>query len=306
MTFVDGTTVINAEKMNGIVSKINEIIDKVNGDTPTPTVSAPSIFVRGLAIVMTAETGATIYYTTDGSTPTSSSTQYTGAFTSQSNITVKAIAIKDGVSSSASTASFTAPQTSTVVEPTIVIEGNQATLLHNGVGTIKYAFDSSTDYLNYTEPLTLSSACTIKTKAVGTTSSALNRLDYTGNEEVLVSQAYENKLSNTKIESGNSSTLVVNTSSASVYTLFYPVTNGRKYHFRLRNTLAGTYYYGYSQSAPSTVTEETTLTGKLPDSQPTPASGTTDQTFNVTAENYAYIAVCYTYGDSLTFGEILK
>jgi hypothetical protein len=56
---------------------------------------------------MSAESGATIYYTTDGSVPTSSSTQYTEALTLSDTTTVKAIAVKDGTSSSVASKTFT-------------------------------------------------------------------------------------------------------------------------------------------------------------------------------------------------------
>ena len=51
--------------------------------------------------------GATIYYTTDGSDPTASSTQYTGAITISSSTTLKAVAVKDGVSSAVTSATYT-------------------------------------------------------------------------------------------------------------------------------------------------------------------------------------------------------
>ena len=46
-------------------------------------------------------TGATIYYTTDGSTPTASSTLYTGAFQVSTDMTVQAIASAIGYLQSA-------------------------------------------------------------------------------------------------------------------------------------------------------------------------------------------------------------
>jgi uncharacterized membrane protein YgcG len=78
----------------------------------TPSVAAPTIsgttpFEETTTVTISGPEQATVYYTTDGSTPTSSSTQYTEAFALSDTATVKAIAIKDGVSSSVATKTFT-------------------------------------------------------------------------------------------------------------------------------------------------------------------------------------------------------
>ena len=67
-------------------------------------VATPTIQNNGNnAITITTTTpGATIYYTTDGSNPTTSSTEYTGPLTENvSNVTIKAIAVKAGMVTSA-------------------------------------------------------------------------------------------------------------------------------------------------------------------------------------------------------------
>ncbi len=63
-------------------------------------------FDNEVTIELTAENGASIYYTLDGSAPSASSTNYNGTFTITASTTVKAIAIIDGVSSNPSSASF--------------------------------------------------------------------------------------------------------------------------------------------------------------------------------------------------------
>ena len=118
--FVDGSTQLNATNLNPIIAKMNEMIDKINGGVTPVTVATPVITISGSTATITCSTsGATIYYTTNGNTPTSSSTQYSSAITLQSACTIKAIAIKDGVSSSVASQSYTPAQNITFADSTV-------------------------------------------------------------------------------------------------------------------------------------------------------------------------------------------
>ena len=65
-------------------------------------------YQQSVEVTMSCVTaGASIYYTTDGSTPTTSSTRYSGAITLTETTTLKAIAVKDEEISSITTAEFT-------------------------------------------------------------------------------------------------------------------------------------------------------------------------------------------------------
>ena len=72
-----------------------------------PSVSGTTPFTESTTVTMTAENGAEIRYTTDGSVPTSTSTLYSTPVTLASTTTVKAIAIKDGVSATVTSRTFT-------------------------------------------------------------------------------------------------------------------------------------------------------------------------------------------------------
>lgn len=100
--FTDGTTPLNASNLNQIVAKINEVIDQVNsGATPTQTVATPTISISGTTATISCSTsGATVYYTTNGNTPTTSSTQYSSPITLSGACTIKAIAVKSGMTNS--------------------------------------------------------------------------------------------------------------------------------------------------------------------------------------------------------------
>lgn len=72
-----------------------------------PTISGNTTFTESTQVTITAAEGATIKYTTDGTNPSSASSTYSAPLTLTATTTVKAIAIKDGVTSSVASKVFT-------------------------------------------------------------------------------------------------------------------------------------------------------------------------------------------------------
>jgi len=112
-------TVINGKVYVGTESQLS-VYGLLNGETQaaTPVISpASESFQPSVQVTLTDTTaGATIYYTTDGSTPTTASTQYTGPFSITTTTTVNAIAAGSGLLAS-SVASATYTLTTQVVAP---------------------------------------------------------------------------------------------------------------------------------------------------------------------------------------------
>ncbi|MGE5701090.1 MAG: S-layer homology domain-containing protein, partial [Clostridia bacterium] len=68
--------------------------------TPTASPAGGAVAAGTTVALSTSTTGATIYYTTDGTTPTASSNVYSGPITVNSAMTIKAIAVKAGMTDS--------------------------------------------------------------------------------------------------------------------------------------------------------------------------------------------------------------
>lgn len=96
--------------------------------TPTFSVAEGTYTSAQVVEISCATSGATIYYTTDGSTPTTSSTPYSGAITVDHDMTIKAIAVATGYDDSdVATATYTINLT-----PTLTVSTNSLTVGANG------------------------------------------------------------------------------------------------------------------------------------------------------------------------------
>ncbi|MED1882652.1 chitobiase/beta-hexosaminidase C-terminal domain-containing protein, partial [Brevibacillus borstelensis] len=125
----------------------------------------------------TATEGATIYYTTDGSEPTSSSAEYTAPIEVTTEMTIKAIAAKDGMlDSEVMEEHYTILSPEQVAKPVAdpsggaVPSGTRVTLSTATEGaTIYYTTDGSTpsrSSMEYTAPIEVASEMTIKAIAM--------------------------------------------------------------------------------------------------------------------------------------------
>jgi len=88
----------------------NQNENSQNNQTETveaPTISGNTSFTDTTEVTITGPAESEIHYTTDGSTPTAESSLYSEALTLSETTTVKAIAIKNGVSSTVSSKTFT-------------------------------------------------------------------------------------------------------------------------------------------------------------------------------------------------------
>lgn len=146
------------------------VVNKYASEAPTITHDDTDIII----VNNTYNAGGVIYYTTDGSTPTSASNVYTQPFLGVIGQTIKAICIYHDITSEVTTWVVAASQL-----PTPSISGNDAsvTITNNdttGTGLIYYTIDGTTPSSAstlYSQPFTVSSGTTVKAICVNNTGS---------------------------------------------------------------------------------------------------------------------------------------
>ena len=158
----------------------------------TPTFSpAGGTYTSAQSVTLSdATSGATIYYTTNGTTPTTSSTVYTGPITVSSTETLEAIAVATGdTNSGVASAAYTI--TATVAMPAFSLgSGTYSTAQSVAISdatsgaTIYYTTNGTTPTTSsarYTGPITVSSTETLQAMAAATadTNSAVASATYT-------------------------------------------------------------------------------------------------------------------------------
>lgn len=214
---------------------------------PAPTfsiVSGTYNTVQNVEINCTAE-GAKIYYTTDGTEPTSSSTEYTTAVTIDKTKTIKAIAVKEGwENSSIVKAEYTlkVPAITYTPDPSNQFdESVTVTLTCNGA-TIYYTIDS-TDSTNastlYTNSITVNKTTNIKAIAVRDGWENSDMIDLWYKKFITVGEPVFNPDNNDALDKTTAITITctVPNQEDQVYTptIYYtldgsdPTTNGTKY-----------------------------------------------------------------------------
>jgi hypothetical protein len=145
--------------------------------TPTFSVAAGTYATAQTVTISDATSGATVYYTTNGTTPTTSSSVYSGPITVSSSETIEAIAVASGYSNS-SVASATYTINSTVPAPTFSPAGGTyttkqtVTISDTTAGTTIYYTTNGTTPTSsstvYTGPITVSATETLEAIAIAT------------------------------------------------------------------------------------------------------------------------------------------
>jgi hypothetical protein len=131
-------TVSSAETLNAIAMAENLTASSVasanyaiSATLPAPVITPVSgTYANAQTITMTATPGAMIYYTTDGSTPTTSSAKYTAPFTVSSSGTVKALETAPGY-----------PNAAVVSTNYVIVPGNTVVNFANGFTPSGLAFN---------------------------------------------------------------------------------------------------------------------------------------------------------------------
>src|SRR5262249_51769822 len=190
-------TVSQTETVQAIAAQTGWTNSSVGSAAYTITTTAPATptFSPGAGTYNTPQSvtisdttaGAVIYYTTDGTTPTTSSPQYSGPISVAVSTTIKAIAVSNSVSSNVGTATYTLQAaTPTFNPPAGTYSSSQSVTISDASSgvTIYYTTNGSTPTTSstvYTGPITVSLTETVKAIAAqtGWTNSSVGSAAYT-------------------------------------------------------------------------------------------------------------------------------
>ncbi|MEG1336145.1 MAG: chitobiase/beta-hexosaminidase C-terminal domain-containing protein [Clostridiales bacterium] len=176
--FLTKTGNINSMYKSKIFLGFIYIIDNpvVVSTVATPTISHTDISGAKTIAITCATPGATIYYTTDGSNPTTGSKKYSGTFNITASTTIKAIAAKSGMSNSLITGenftiSTTQAPTSNLTPNTAINKGTVVKLSSaTANATIYYTTDgtpATTESTQYQDGILVLHSMIIQAIAVG-------------------------------------------------------------------------------------------------------------------------------------------
>ena len=203
--------------------------------------------------ITSATAGASIRYTLDGSTPTSTTgTVYSGAVTIGTTTTLKALAYKTGWSNSAVTTATYTVNLPTAAAPVFSPGGGtytsaQSVAITSGTSgaSIRYTLDGSTPTSTtgtlYASPVTVAASATLKAIAYKSThlDSAVSIATYTINLPVLVSYEAENL---TRTVSGATASVGADASASGGSLVYFSADGAGDYiEFTTPNVTAGTY-----------------------------------------------------------------
>lgn len=147
--------------------------------TPAPPVFTPAAGTYAVAqsvSVTSATQGAAIYYTLDGSTPSTTSTAYTGPITVSSSVTIHAIAVLAGLASAVTSSTYILngppPPVFTPIPGNYTAPVSVSLSDADAKASIYYTLDGSTpsaSSTHYQAPIALSTSATVHAIAIDAT-----------------------------------------------------------------------------------------------------------------------------------------
>lgn len=173
-------TVTITARYSGLTKSVSLSV-KAICDAPVITPGDGTVFTtqRQKVVLSCTTSGSTIYYTLDGSTPTSSSSIYSGAFNIASDTTIKAFASASGFYDSSITTARLTKYKETLSAPEISVKNvetdamlerhHEVSLFSENGATIYYTLNGSNPSRNstlYREPFRVFSSTTVKALAI--------------------------------------------------------------------------------------------------------------------------------------------